>query len=128
MCVCGGRGDKSVCARAHEKERECVYDKLCVREQDAMELPDRYFDVMTNFTTLLEELDVMDDLTGGGGMRGQTKLRKMFLQPLRMLQSAHTHQTRTGKVRMQKSPAKEPRDTQRDLLTCTQGAHVWRPS
>ena len=71
-----------------------------------MELPDRYFDVMTNFTTLLEELDVMDDLTGGGGMRGQTKLRKMFLQPLRMLQSARTHQTRTGKVRMPKEPCK----------------------
>lgn len=44
--------------------------------QEDLDLPDHYFDVMTSFTSLLEELDVMDDLTGGGKMRGQSILRK----------------------------------------------------
>ena len=30
-----------------------------------MDLPDHYFDVMTGFVSMLDELDVMDDLTGG---------------------------------------------------------------
>jgi len=67
---------------------------------EALDLPDMYWDVMTAFVALLEELDVMDDLTGGGRMRGQSKLRKLFLQPLRMLQCEHSHRTRTGRVRM----------------------------
>ena len=50
-----------------------------------------FTDCTTHFTHFTTHL-------GGGRMRGQSMLRKMFLQPLRMLQCQHTHSTRTGKV------------------------------
>jgi hypothetical protein len=41
-----------------------------------------------------------DDHTGGGGVGGQSKLRKLFLQPLRKIQCEKSFSSRSGKVRM----------------------------
>uniref|UniRef100_A0A7S4JUS7 F-box domain-containing protein n=1 Tax=Guillardia theta TaxID=55529 RepID=A0A7S4JUS7_GUITH len=69
-------------------------------QQELLDLSDRHLDLLLEFQSVLEQLDVRDDLTGGGSMRGQAKLRKFFLQPLRQLQCQRSYAQRSGKMRM----------------------------
>lgn len=67
--------------------------------QEAVELPDAQLELLLSLQGLLDELDVEDDLTGGRS-RGRARLRKLFLQPLRSIQSHRSFHARSGKVRM----------------------------